>query len=435
MNDFRSRCLGRPLLALACAGTTLLAGVGEAGAAAALASSTTAVSIEIAAAATTKDALIEDLADSPFAGSTGRAGSVLRLYTAVFLRLPDQAGFDYWAETNDWDLRRMAAFFASSDEFVATYGALDDRGFVELMYENVLGRPGEDEGVEFWIDVAGTTGRAEVVIGFSESIEYIAATTVSPTTIPSGTPETCEEIAAVFTTKGSANSNLAEPESSATCSDDMVTVTANGIPDFTYIGTSPGDPNAQNLVFSFPATPIVAAETTAIPLLGSMAIATNGVPIYGPTEGTGGDVLSLGGALSECGSHNGPTGFHMHLMGTSSSTDCMFTPEEVASAPQLVGYAFDGYPIYSGNDQYTSSWELTDSSLFATDTWAAHSYVAGSGDLDECNGLTDAGGNYAYYTTDTFPYVMGCYQGEVTLATGGGNGGGPGQGGPPGAGQ
>ena len=69
---------------------------------------------------------------------------------------------------------------------------------------------------------------------------------------------------------------------------------------------------------------------------------------------------------------------------------------------------------------------MTDESLFATDTWAAHTYVAGAGDLDECNGLTDADGNYAYYTTDTFPYIIGCYSGVVDLAAAGAGGGGGG---------
>ena len=225
----------------------------------------------------------------------------------------------------------------------------------------------------------------------------------------------CEDIAATFATNGSANADLADPESTATCDGDTVVVTANGIPDYTYIETSPGSPAANDNTYEIPATPTFADSVTAVPLLGEMAVATNGVPIYGPTEGQGGDVLSLEGALNECGSHNGPTGFHMHLFGTSETTDCMFTAEEAAAAPQLIGYAFDGFPIYTGNDQYTSSWELTDESLFATDTWAAHTYVEGSGDLDECNGLTDADGNYAYYTTDTFPYVMGCYTGEVSV--------------------
>ena len=246
---------------------------------------------------------------------------------------------------------------------------------------------------------------------------------------------TCDEKAALFVTRGSANADLADPEVSAVCDGDSLIVSSNGIPDYTYIETSPGQPAAGDLEFTLPASPTIAATPTAVPALGSTAVALNGVPIYGPTEGQGGDVLSLTGALSACGSHNGPTGFHMHLIGVTDETDCLFTPAEVAAAPQLVGYAFDGFPIYTGNDQYTSSWELTDETLFATDTWSAHSYVEGSGDLDQCNGRTDANGQYAYYTTDTFPYIVGCLAGEVELTApgggGGGPGGGPGGGGPP----
>lgn len=246
---------------------------------------------------------------------------------------------------------------------------------------------------------------------------------VEATTESATADSSCTEIAALFVTAGSANTDLDDPAVSGSCDGDNVVITSNGIPDYTYIETSPGSPRAGNYEFTIPASPTLADEVTDVPRLGTAAVALNGVPIYGPTEGTGGDVLSLGGALSECGSHNGPTGFHIHQILSSENTDCLFTPEEVAAAPQLVGYALDGYPIYTGIDQYKSSWELTDESLFASDTWAAHSYVEGLGDLDQCNGLTDADGNYAYYTTETFPYVVGCYSGVVDVAAAGGGGG------------
>lgn len=85
----------------------------------------------------------------------------------------------------------------------------------------------------------------------------------------------------------------------------------------------------------------------------------------------------------------------------------------------LLEYALDGYPIFSGNNLYTSSWYLHDASLFATDTWSAHTYVEGSGDLDQYNGRVDENGNYAYYTTDALPYVLWCLRGEVSLNTAG----------------
>ncbi|MEZ5246074.1 MAG: YHYH protein [Acidimicrobiales bacterium] len=245
--------------------------------------------------------------------------------------------------------------------------------------------------------------------------ESPAETTTAPDSV--GTVEGCDEVAALFVTRGSANPDLDAPEVDANCAGDDIVVTSNGIPDYTYIETSPGQPTDRDHTFTIPATPTRADEVTDVPALGTAGVTLGGIPIFGPTEGTGGDVESLPGILSDCGSHNGPSGFHIHLILTSSETDCLFTPDEVAAQPQLVGYAFDGFPIYTGADQYTSSWQLTDESLFATDTWAAHSYVEGSGDLDQCNGRTDDDGSYAYYTTATFPYILGCFAGVVDLDT------------------
>ena len=242
--------------------------------------------------------------------------------------------------------------------------------------------------------------------------------------------DSCDELAAQFVTRGSANADLPDPEVEATCDGDTISVVSNGVPDFTYIGTSPGAPDGREFTFALPATATLAETVTDIPYIGPIGVSLSGIAIYGPTEGTGGDVDSLPGIISACGSHNGPGGFHTHKILTSVETDCWFTPEEVAAEPQLAGYAFDGYPIYTGNDQYTSSWQLTDESLFATDTWAAHTYVEGSGDLDQCNGRVDENGDYAYYTTDEFPYVLGCFAGVVDLdEPGGDEAGNPGQGG------
>lgn len=223
----------------------------------------------------------------------------------------------------------------------------------------------------------------------------------------------CDEIATKFVTRGSANADLAEPEVSASCEEDTVTVRANGIPDFPYIQTSPGAPTANIVEYTFPATPSLADTLTEIPIVGEIGVAINGIPIYGPTEGPGGDVNARPGGFTECGGHNGPTGYHYHIFDVTGSDYCLFTEADVTPAPQLFGYALDGYPIYSGNTQYTSSWFLSDAALFATDTWSAHTYAAGSGDLDQCNGRVDDDGNYAYYTTEGFPYVMGCFRGEI----------------------
>jgi hypothetical protein len=46
-------------------------------------------------------------------------------------------------------------------------------------------------------------------------------------------------------------------------------------------------------------------------------------------------------------------------------------------------------------------------------------YVAGSGDLDECNGRVGVtpefpNGIYHYYATDTYPFLQRCVKGAVT---------------------
>ncbi|MEQ1874594.1 MAG: YHYH protein [Ilumatobacteraceae bacterium] len=261
-------------------------------------------------------------------------------------------------------------------------------------------------------------------------------TTVAGST---GTSSDCDTIIATFRAVESANPDLADPSLVVTCDGDDVVVQTNSMPDYLYIEASPGDPEASDLTFRIPLTPVVAGTPGDIPALGPSAVAINGVAIYGPTEATGGDVLSLVGALSECGSHNGPTGFHMHLFLWADGVDCLYDAALVESnSAGQVGWSLDGYPIMSGFTcvdaacsevrQLVSSWQLTNDSLFASDTWNAHSYVEGSGDLDQCNGRTDADGQYRYYTTPTFPYFMGCYRGEVAADAGGGMGG---MGGPP----
>ena len=259
----------------------------------------------------------------------------------------------------------------------------------------------------------------------------------------------CSAMAETFRDVTSANPDSTDPELTAVCDDagETLVVASNSIPDYLYVATTPEELQAADVDISIAVNPVQADTPGEIPLLGTIGIAVDGVAIYGPTEGTGGDVLSLQGALSECGSHSSPVQFHMHLFGWADGVDCLYSSAEAESGDSVVvGWSPDGYPIMSGlvcEDadctslaQLTSSWQLTDDSLFASDTWAAHSYVEGSGDLDECNGRVDSDGQYRYYTTTTFPYFMGCYHGVVAdgaIAGDGGNapGGGPGASGPP----
>jgi hypothetical protein len=58
-----------------------------------------------------------------------------------------------------------------------------------------------------------------------------------------------------------------------------------------------------------------------------------------------------------------------------------------------IAYAMDGFPIYG----FTNA----DGSTPV---------------LDDCNGETDADGNYHYHATDAYPYINGCFKGSFDMS-------------------
>lgn len=113
--------------------------------------------------------------------------SINRLYKAYFLRDPEPGanGYDYWlnvyADTPD-GLAEMSNNFAISQEFVTRYGNLSDSQFVERVYQNVLERSPDAQGLAHWTNAlkAGFP-RGSVMISFSESEEFVNKTqTVAP---------------------------------------------------------------------------------------------------------------------------------------------------------------------------------------------------------------------------------------------------------------
>lgn len=108
-----------------------------------------------------------------------------------------------------------------------------------------------------------------------------------------------------------------------------------------------------------------------------------------------------------------------------------------APAMTLVAWAADGFPIYArygykaAGDAQSALAVLQPSyrlktqpdsgrpapALFAMGTFTQdYEYVAGSGDLDECNGRTGVtpefpGGTYHYVMTESFPYISRCLKG------------------------
>lgn len=101
----------------------------------------------------------------------------VRLYEAYFLRIPEVAGLKYWigARRGGRSLPSVSDFFAASSEFKNRYGTLTDAQFVDLVYQNVLGRLPDPAGAAFWTSqlTAKRRTRGGVMLGFSESPEYI----------------------------------------------------------------------------------------------------------------------------------------------------------------------------------------------------------------------------------------------------------------------
>lgn len=223
-------------------------------------------------------------------------------------------------------------------------------------------------------------------------------------------------------------------------------IRSNGIPNH-KTGRFPnrGNPNritAQNHEYRVPADPKVARTIT--PLRGEFGVAINGVPFdpgaaefyagepgwqYEPLSGA----IQLGIDISHA--HVQPTGkYHYHGLPTGLLDSVKL---EASKHSPLIGWAADGFPIYavygySDPKSSRSSIEALESSYrlkkgrrpggnapggrydgtFVRD----YEYVAGSGDLDECNGRFTITpefpkGTYAYFLTEDWPVIPRNYRG------------------------
>ncbi len=112
-------------------------------------------------------------------------GAIWRLYQAFFLRQPDESGMAYWMDRyqNGTSLQVISANFVDSDEFTERYGRLDDRGFVDLVYANVMCRDPDAGGYDYWTGrLANEVGfdRGQLMLFFSDSREYRERTNTQP---------------------------------------------------------------------------------------------------------------------------------------------------------------------------------------------------------------------------------------------------------------
>jgi len=244
------------------------------------------------------------------------------------------------------------------------------------------------------------------------------------------------------------------------CTDTSRLLTANGLPDH-EVGTFPNKNNppaiaAQNVVASMPLVPVL---TTVATIRGGpradAGFLLNGVKIDPSTAGT----CDASGTTCSMARGTGP--WSLEAMGQKTfnfGTDSNNAHVQPGGAyhyhgmPEgfiakmgkgekmtLIGWAADGFPIYArygysvatdassaikvvkGSYQFkaVASTGRPAISAYPLGTFTQdYEYVAGSGDLDECNGRVGVtpefpSGTYHYFATDTYPFLQRCVKGKL----------------------
>jgi hypothetical protein len=228
------------------------------------------------------------------------------------------------------------------------------------------------------------------------------------------------------------------------CAGGQRVLTGNGVPDH-VTGTFPnsGNPNrisAQVVQFTASLAPVATGVRSDVMISG---YANNSVKFDPGTaesyqnagvwriEALNQSYFAFG--VDSSNAHVQPNGaYHYHGV-----PEAYMATLNKGTAMTLVGFATDGFPIYarygynvatdagSGVRVIRASYRLKTASdtgrpattivPFGTFT-QDYEYVAGLGDLDECNGRNGVtpefpGGIYHYYITDTYPYIQRCVKG------------------------
>ncbi len=108
---------------------------------------------------------------------TAKQADVLRLYLAFFNREAEIDGANYWIGLNvgGYSIDAISGQFAISDEFINTYGSVDNRRYLEILYQNVLGRQPDARGFNYWFGLldSGQLSRGSVVRWVAANEEFV----------------------------------------------------------------------------------------------------------------------------------------------------------------------------------------------------------------------------------------------------------------------
>jgi hypothetical protein len=250
-------------------------------------------------------------------------------------------------------------------------------------------------------------------------------------------------------------------------SDSNVYVSCTCVPGYD-IGPWPGNPNIptnQRFVFKITREPEANAGTPVTTPLGHIGVWSNGVSIFNAKDAHSYNNVDVwhqnavaveGPGFDDCLGHPAPGGeYHHHL-----NPRCLYDDTDSSHHSPIIGYAFDGYPIYGaygfretdgsgGVTRMRSSYRLRaiddrstlpDGTVLSSNQYGPavttqfprgyycedFEYVPGLGDLDEHNGRFCVTpeypqGTYAYFVTldekgdAAYPYTLGpAYYGVVT---------------------
>ena len=135
------------------------------------------------------------------------AEDVALIYEAVLDRPPDPEGLNFWlnAAAAGLAFRQIARAFVSAPEFRERFGddfdALDAAGqeaFVRFLYDTVLGREADPGGLEFWREAIAEAGAEALVIEFARSAENRAASPYVETLREVVSPDLAADIEGVW---------------------------------------------------------------------------------------------------------------------------------------------------------------------------------------------------------------------------------------------
>ncbi|MEM6644389.1 MAG: YHYH protein [Bacteroidota bacterium] len=333
----------------------------------------------------------------------------------------------------------------SSQNFSIPAGSQSATFAIDIQDDTVV------EGDEDIVISLSFPNAADVTLSGSASVNFTITDDDVESSACSGTQDSYQIDLDASGCKESAEDNLGVmSEYTVSTSGNMRIITSNSIPNHN-IGMFPnsGNPNTisvQNKTFEIALNPSKSSSTTSLTtsngqprywfgiLDNSVVLAPIAAEFFTNTSNGQDNTDWNENALSsnirlgtDCNnSHVFPSGrYHHHATPSAYIADRGIT----SGSTTQIGWAADGFPIYYkyGNkggsiEELASSYRLKTTERGGDGVSAPsgcpdgtytqdYEYVAGLGDLDECNGYEDPTLGYIYVITDTYPSIPRCFSG------------------------